>query len=393
LNSRSHDAIPINFSLGDVGYKAFGAVTPTQNHGPHFRSSDFILLWDGRIYSHLSSVLDAQWLLEEISACDGSNNVIISLFGLLRGPFAFILIKKSAKRIFFGRDKYGRRSLVCNSAISHLGSLSLSDDDTFAEVPASGIYVASAVSGGGFHIDSWYPWSSDHLQFWISHPLNTSVKHEAISNDYKLRTPQGVDGRDPVNVLMNLLREAIAVQVHLPTPVCQMCFKSGSNLCLHARIGVLFSGGLDSTVIAALVDRKCLIVTQTRPPQTLRFCSGYCPIYVVEPPQLLIVFTVSAKFVPSCCLHLQTSYLLKILHFRGCDETDFQRLYSSPESAPDRQTALSSFEELQHLNPSRHWHLVLVKLHFKIIGGLFLIRNFHTKAQADVSVEEVKTIR
>lgn len=35
-------------------------------------------------------------------------------------------------------------------------------------------------------------------------------------------------------------------------------------------------------------------------------------------------------------------------------------MYASPDDAPDRQTALSSFEDLRRLNPNRHWHLILV---------------------------------
>lgn len=41
--------------------------------------------------------------------------------------------------------------------------------------------------------------------------------------------------------------------------------------------------------------------------------------------------------------------------------TEVQQDYASPDCAPDRQSALDSFEELQLLNPARHWHLVLVR--------------------------------
>lgn len=124
------------------------------------------------------------------------------------------------------------------------------------EVPASGIYMASALTGGGFRVDSWYPWSKDHLQFWLSHPFNRSVERKSVLNGAELGIPQDFNKREPVDVLLGLLREAVALRVRLIAPTCQTCFKLVTeSSCLHTRIGVLFSGGLDSTVIAALVDR------------------------------------------------------------------------------------------------------------------------------------------
>ncbi len=62
-----------------------------------------------------------------------------------------------------------------------------------------------------------------------------------------------------VDTLLGLLAEATAVRVRLSTPKCHTCFRphgdSSTKPCTHARVGVLFSGGLDSTVVAALADR------------------------------------------------------------------------------------------------------------------------------------------
>ncbi|KAL5106192.1 Asparagine synthetase domain-containing protein 1 [Taenia crassiceps] len=344
LDNRGLDSMPIqNFSLEDIEYEAYGSVTPMQRAIPCSRSSDlpdFILLWDGAIYNDLTSVSDAQYIAEKLSACDGSTDAVVRIFGSLHGPFAFVLVKRSEKCIFFGRDKFGRRSLVCNSDLSHLGSLGRSGTDIFVEVPASGIYMASAIPNGGFRVDFWYPWSKDHLQFWSLHPFNMSVKRKFVLDCSELKTPQHLNEREPAYVLMSLLREAVAVRVRLVAPTCQMCFKSSTeSSCLHTRVGVLFSGGLDSAVIAALVDR-CL-----------------------APDQPVDLITVAFQ-------HLQRG-TQSSKRRGGCDGEASLLEYASPDSAPDRQTALSSFEELRNSNPNRHWHLVLV----------------------DVSVEELKTVR
>ncbi|VUZ44076.1 unnamed protein product [Hymenolepis diminuta] len=70
--------------------------------------------------------------------------------------------------------------------------------------------------------------------------------------------------------------------------------------CPQAQVGILFSGGLDSTAVAALTDNKTI------------------------------------------------------------DSASYQ-IYASPNDAPDRQTALSSFEDLRRLNSNGHWHLILTR--------------------------------
>lgn len=52
-----------------------------------------------------------------------------------------------------------------------------------------------------------------------------------------------------------------------------------------------------------------------------------------------------------------------------CFSEDSSQEYASPDTAPDRLTALSSFEELQRVSPTRRWNLVLVRA-FLIIFGL-----------------------
>lgn len=64
----------------------------------------------------------------------------------------------------------------------------------------------------------------------------------------------------PEETLLNLLAEAVSVRVRLTLPWCSDCFNKASTRTTggcrgHSRIGVLFSGGLDSAVVAALADR------------------------------------------------------------------------------------------------------------------------------------------
>lgn len=119
-----------DFCFGGVNYKAFCSVLSLQGSTLYPQPaifSDFLLLWNGEIYNHDSFDSDTQYLVKQLIACQGCADSIIDLFGHFRGPFAFILVQISRNRIFFGRDRYGRRSLVGNSDLSYLGSIASSE--------------------------------------------------------------------------------------------------------------------------------------------------------------------------------------------------------------------------------------------------------------------------
>ncbi|VDL61355.1 unnamed protein product [Hymenolepis diminuta] len=100
--------------------------------------------------------------------------------------------------------------------------------------------------------------------------------------------------------------------------------------CPQAQVGILFSGGLDSTAVAALTD-KCILI-------------GH-PIDLIN-----VAFQ-----------HLRQNDRSNKKHCKTIDSASYQ-IYASPNDAPDRQTALSSFEDLRRLNSNGHWHLILSQI-------------------------------
>lgn len=109
--------------------------------------------------------------------------------------------------------------------------------------------MASAKPSGGFHIEACYFWSSSHREFWSDHSFNQGVKCEIINFPPNLICYPA----DPTNTMKTLLQQAIAKRVgsisRLPIESSDVCS------CPQAQIGILFSGGLDSTVVAALTDK------------------------------------------------------------------------------------------------------------------------------------------
>lgn len=76
------------------------------------------------------------------SAHDRERGILKTLRSI-DGPFAFVFFDKPSHRIYFGRDRLGRRSLLIQPGEKQLVLSSIADslDDAWKEVEADGIYV------------------------------------------------------------------------------------------------------------------------------------------------------------------------------------------------------------------------------------------------------------
>lgn len=68
---------------------------------------------------------------------------ILKVLRSIDGPFAFVFFDKPAKRVYFGRDRLGRRSLLLHADSNRLvlSSVAGSFDPSWTEVEADGVYV------------------------------------------------------------------------------------------------------------------------------------------------------------------------------------------------------------------------------------------------------------
>lgn len=68
---------------------------------------------------------------------------VLKLLRSIDGPFAFVFFDKPSNRIYFGRDRLGRRSLLIQASDERLVLSSIADvaDKTWKEVEADGVYV------------------------------------------------------------------------------------------------------------------------------------------------------------------------------------------------------------------------------------------------------------
>lgn len=134
------------------------------------------------------------------------------------GEFAFVYLDRGTQKIYFGRDRGGRRSLC------------------FLHDKQSGQLVVSSIGGAGFA-------ECDGGGIVYVYDLDTHEleQHAApLPFDFEIsRQVHGVDPDSGAAALRTALREAVARRCTRPP---------------GERIAVLFSGGLDCTLVAALLD-------------------------------------------------------------------------------------------------------------------------------------------
>lgn len=114
-----------------------------------------VFLWNGEVFGGIKVAPeenDTQIMFNYLSSCKNESD-ILSVFSEVQGPWSFIYYQASSHSLWFGRDFFGRRSLLWQ--FSNLGkSFCLSSVATqtsgvvnqWQEVPASGIFRIDLLS-------------------------------------------------------------------------------------------------------------------------------------------------------------------------------------------------------------------------------------------------------
>ncbi|NXS28478.1 ASND1 protein, partial [Pomatostomus ruficeps] len=286
-----------------------GLVTPQ----PLKDANNNIFLWNGEIFNgvHIGDLEnDTEVVFHQLALCSSEVD-ILSLFSSLRGPWSFIYYEAPRHSLWFGRDYFGRRSLLWqfSNEIDRafcLTSVSGSESgNQWQEVPASGIFkidLKACATTKSLSL-TLFPWKyscreeAEEETFisvldQVSKDLPNHVR--LVVNEAKLclrapviplnKTVSEASGACPGSNFSNIncvvsvetLQEFLAEE-HKKKLACQ--FTDVLNeavkrrvLCLFrdqgqktrevpslshkkAHVAVLFSGGIDSMVIAALADK------------------------------------------------------------------------------------------------------------------------------------------
>ncbi|KAK4506574.1 hypothetical protein PRZ48_000306 [Zasmidium cellare] len=244
------------------------------------------------------------------------------------GPYAFVFHDAARRRLFFGRDFLGRRSLL--RQITRDGDILLSSvtdgatSNSWSEVEADGVYCID-LSKRSYSRDKF----EGELNMWgnyfvanAPHTVQSSTPGDNISvipqlslNRETAEAPEPLTAQSPsVSQLESLLINSLRPRVQtIPDPPNQP--DTDLNL-TKARLAVLFSGGLDCTVLARLTHDL---------------------LPLSEPIDLLNVAFENPR----------------VHKAKG---------EASYELCPDRITARSSYAELCTVCPGREWRLVAINI-------------------------------
>lgn len=220
-----------------------------------------------------------------------SEEEMLSFILCVKGPWSFIYYRHQTRRLYFGRDVFGRHSLLwllpsasSGQTVFMLSSVSHGREG-IEEVPAHGIYFVdfSAVNLKDDFVVDLLPWatvteeslasqpscvrtSDRKINSCVTTPLNKAIPSEKLIKILKSLVEEISDIRGlgslyyrmkpSIDGMIKVLKTSIQRRVDQCPNKCQKCTLSREK-CEHSRVAVLFSGGLDSAMIALLLD-SCL---------------------------------------------------------------------------------------------------------------------------------------
>lgn len=304
---------------------------------PHNDLSSYSFLWNGECYSHdieipeesimpydiansSINVSDTDLVLTLIkhtlqshASSDLQTNLkgLGELFRRVCGEYAFILYSASTKSVYFGRDSFGRRSLLISknedqdSSLSHLILSSVDLLNTgycMKELPAGRIY--------GLSLD-------DAILKWESIPKPVFGCKRIFTMNADVQSSI-LPFRREIDISEHLIESSEQLYLQLDRAVRRrVIYAPSSNSDPDdARVAVLFSGGVDSVVLAAL---------------------AHFHVPINESIDLInVAFALSAD----------------------------DRSQDPFTLSPDRQAALSSYGDLKKSWPERKWRFIAVNVEY-----------------------------
>nr|CAB3223735.1 asparagine synthetase domain-containing protein 1-like [Phallusia mammillata] len=304
-----------------------------------------VLIWNGEVFGGLQvpeNKSDTAVLLEALENTSTSTE-ICSILGSIQGPWGFVYFDKTTNTLWFGRDYFGRRSLLLSSQSEEivLSSICNKARKHWIDLPACGIFSLNLNEPfPNPHKLTCFPWvrktdghfKDCHIEGYDVNVKETlqscnTVPKQKISHELPLLAVVNTKNQDPLITLKDYctnvglweycqeLLGTLKTAIHKRVQTCKQ-----NQRC---NLGILFSGGIDCTVLAAL-SHSCL------PPE--------------EKIDLINVAFEQQKKASR-------------------DSKKGSNSVTGPDyMVPDRVTGLASLDELQKLFPSRKWNFIEVNV-------------------------------
>jgi asparagine synthetase B (glutamine-hydrolysing) len=114
-------------------------------------ATGFVLCWNGEAWGIRGEPVkgnDGEAVLALLAEASRGAGDVMDVLRAIEGPFAFIYLDKPAKRLYYGRDRLGRRSLLVKNGVPFvLSSIAETPVDGWSEVEANGCYTLDLSEG------------------------------------------------------------------------------------------------------------------------------------------------------------------------------------------------------------------------------------------------------
>ncbi|XP_065365827.1 asparagine synthetase domain-containing protein CG17486 [Calliphora vicina] len=256
-------------------------------------SESHLLLFNGDIFNinnfELQGKSDSEWIFEKLSnAMDEVE--LINCFKAIEGPYSIIFYDKVNRNIYFARDSLGRNSLIIENNNEHFRLLSTACitniENNTMELPPLGIYK---INENDFQGCCLFPWRTPdeychvHLEQ-LERCCNLGIQikqhsecqrslNELCLKKYNFNFYDMVDGKysntselydillknndiiNAINEFSELIEESVKKRVQYTTKYCNLCLEKKTTPCAHSKVAILFSGGIDCSILAVLCDK------------------------------------------------------------------------------------------------------------------------------------------
>ncbi|RPA77080.1 hypothetical protein BJ508DRAFT_417291 [Ascobolus immersus RN42] len=298
---------------------------------------------DGKDLARDNDTVDVFNLFRDASTSEPAD--FIKAIRSIEGPFAFVFYDAHNARVWYGRDCLGRRSLLIRETDEHLEIASVGigkDSKEWKEVDADGVYMMNLKTNQTLHV-----------------PLvEQGIEVDGLSMEFpfgRLNTTETfstncLEDPSPSDELLGHLRASMKLRTaEVPS--------LGTFTTLHtdmkpAKVAVLFSGGLDCTVLARLAHE--FVPTD-------------------EPIELLNVAFENLRVAKAAETNSKPTKKKQKKKKGVTEEEEAEQPVVSEvqtddtprdvyDLCPDRRTGIQSYEELKRTCPDREWRFIKVNV-------------------------------
>ncbi|KAK7058246.1 hypothetical protein VNI00_001877 [Paramarasmius palmivorus] len=341
---------------------------------PHDRDGNF-LCWNGEVFGgiDISPEENDGVKLFELLVKSGGPEDVRDIFGSIEGPYAFVFYHRTTKKLYFARDPLGRRSLLMNRPTTTNPYL------LFASVSAgeNPAYSFEEISTEHIHMVDLQR-LADAGEVLSFETCSTSIPRKGPSREAPYAEPAKVNTTLPSGDELPAIDTLEIVPAWLEPTVDDLIYQLDRSVYLRvrdipqsslspgqARVAVLFSGGIDSTVITLLADRHL--------------------------PKGGPIDLLNVAFENPRKIRLKNEGNIGAMPKREQKRKAHQTNDPAPTSymVPDRVTGLQELEELRRLCPDRIWNFVGSPVRWHFISQ----RLTNPQVEVDVPYQESQEAR